>query len=274
MTVFIAILLCFRCIQTAGEQMKKILIVNADDFGMSKGQNYGIIDSYNNGIVTSTTAMVNSPYITHAVELSNKNPGLGIGLHFVLTHGRPLSSMKSLINENGELGKWLWDYAQKDLLDTDEIMIELNEQLKRFIELFKRMPTHIDSHHFVHMLPQIYPLVESFANTKGLPIRLDRNDINKYGISVNRPHCTDYFDASFFGDDVSEELFLKALDSSEERGDNSIEIMCHPAFLDRTLLASTYSYPRVKEVEVLTSTRLKKEIEIRGYSLANYNSIR
>ncbi|GAA0346175.1 hypothetical protein GCM10008931_41800 [Oceanobacillus oncorhynchi subsp. oncorhynchi] len=40
------------------------LIINADDFGYSKGVNFGIIESYKNGIVTSTTMMTNMPGVT------------------------------------------------------------------------------------------------------------------------------------------------------------------------------------------------------------------
>ena len=36
--------------------MERVLIVNADDFGLSKGQNYGIIEACRNGVVTSTAA--------------------------------------------------------------------------------------------------------------------------------------------------------------------------------------------------------------------------
>ena len=35
--------------------MERVLIVNADDFGLSKGQNYGIVEACRNGVVTSTT---------------------------------------------------------------------------------------------------------------------------------------------------------------------------------------------------------------------------
>ena len=56
------------------------LIVNADDFGLSKGQNYGIIEAYRNGIVTSTTALVNGRAIDHAVQLSRDEPSLAIGM--------------------------------------------------------------------------------------------------------------------------------------------------------------------------------------------------
>lgn len=50
--------------------MERVLIVNADDFGLSKGQNYGIIEACKNGLVTSTTALVNGAAISHAAQLS------------------------------------------------------------------------------------------------------------------------------------------------------------------------------------------------------------
>lgn len=76
--------------------MERLLIVNADDFGLSKGQNYGIIEACRNGIVTSTTALVNGQAIDHAVQLSRDEPSLAIGMHFVLTMGKPLTAMPGL----------------------------------------------------------------------------------------------------------------------------------------------------------------------------------
>ena len=43
--------------------MENLLIVNADDFGLSKGQNYGIVEACRRGVVTSTTALVNGEAI-------------------------------------------------------------------------------------------------------------------------------------------------------------------------------------------------------------------
>lgn len=74
--------------------MERVLIVNADDFGLSKGQNYGIIDACRHGVVTSTTALVNGEAIEHAVQLSRELPELAVGMHFVLTLGKPLTAMR------------------------------------------------------------------------------------------------------------------------------------------------------------------------------------
>ena len=54
--------------------MEKLLIVNADDFGLSKGQNYGVIEAYQHGVVSSTTAMVNGGGAQHAAALSRQYP--------------------------------------------------------------------------------------------------------------------------------------------------------------------------------------------------------
>ncbi len=153
--------------------MERVLIVNADDFGLSKGQNYGIIEACRNGVVTSTTALVNGAAIDHAAQLSRSTPELAVGMHFVLTLGEPLSAMPGLTRD-GRLGKWIWQQAEEDSLPLEEIAHELACQYRRFVELFGHEPTHIDSHHHVHMFAQIYPIVAAFAREKGIALRIDR----------------------------------------------------------------------------------------------------
>lgn len=138
--------------------MERLLIVNADDFGLSKGQNYGIIEACRNGIVTSTTALVNGQAIDHAVQLSRDEPSLAIGMHFVLTMGKPLTAMPGLTRD-GVLGKWIWQLAEEDALPLEEITQELASQYLRFIELFGSKPTHLDSHHHVHMFRRLSRLL-------------------------------------------------------------------------------------------------------------------
>lgn len=153
--------------------MERLLIVNAYDFGLSKGQNYGIIEACRNGIVTSTTALVNGQAIDHAVQLSRDEPSLAIGMHFVLTMGKPLTAMPGLTRD-GVLGKWIWQLAEEDALPLEEITQELVSQYLRFIELFGRKPTHLDSHHHVHMFPQIFPIVARFAAEQSRALRCGR----------------------------------------------------------------------------------------------------
>ena len=253
--------------------MDKLLIVNADDFGLCKAQNYGIIDAFTNGVVTSTTAMVNGQGIEHAVALSTQHPGLAIGMHFVLTLGRPLSAMPGLTDEQGELGKWIWQRAEENTLPLTEIEYELACQFARFVELFGRAPTHIDSHHHVHMIPQIFPIVEAFAKAKGIPVRFDYDAAKSGEIEQHDVKTTQGFDSGFYGEQITESLFLDTLERSMVRGEKSLEVMCHPSFIDNTILASKYCYPRLAELDVLTCAALKYAIAERGYRLGTFEDL-
>jgi predicted glycoside hydrolase/deacetylase ChbG (UPF0249 family) len=49
--------------------------------------------------------------------------------------------------------------------------------------------------------------------------------------------------------------------------------MCHPAFVDNTLMGSAYCYPRLAELDVLTSASLKYAVAERGYRLGTYRDV-
>lgn len=252
--------------------MDPLLIVNADDFGLSKAQNYGIIDACRNGVVTSTTALVNGEAIGHAVALSRELPTLGVGMHFVLTLGVPLTPMVGLTRD-GVLGKWGLALAEQGMLPLDSIAHELESQFNRFVALFGRKPTHIDSHHHIHMSPGLFPLVADFARDRDIPLRIDRDVLAQQALSAPGVRSTDAFSSAFYGDNISQDLFLHVLDSAARQGAGSLEVMCHPAFVDNTLLKSGYCYQRLMELDVLTSVPLKAAIEARGYRLGTFQSL-
>ncbi len=252
--------------------MERVLIVNADDFGLSKGQNYGIVDACKNGLVTSTTALVNGAAIEHAAQMSRCLPELAVGMHFVLTLGMPLSAMPGLTRE-GSLGKWIWQMAEEDTLPLEEIARELDCQYHRFVDLFGCEPTHIDSHHHVHMIPQIFPIVAAFAKAKGVAMRIDRNLQRLHGLDDLGVRSSAGFAVEFYGDAITEELFLHTLGTSARAGEKSVEVMCHPAFVDNTIMGSAYCYPRLAELDVLTSPSLKYAVAERGYRLGTYRDV-
>ncbi|MFP2561912.1 chitin disaccharide deacetylase [Enterobacter ludwigii] len=252
--------------------MENLLIVNADDFGLSKGQNYGIIEACRRGVVTSTTALVNGDAVEHAAQLSREVPALGVGMHFVLTLGMPLSPMPGLTRD-GQLGKWIWEQAEQGTLPLEEITRELDCQFNRFVDLFGREPTHIDSHHHVHMIPALFPSVAEFAQRKGVAMRVDREVQALHGLSLSSVSTTDGFSSAFYGDEISEALFLQVLDESATRGERSLEVMGHPAFVDNIVRKSAYCWPRLAELDVLTSASLKYAIAERGYRLGTFEDV-
>src|SRR6266545_2812134 len=70
--------------------MPRQLVVNADDYGLTRGVSRGIREGYRLGIVTSSTAMMNMPGVGEDLRLAlEETPRLGLGVHLVLTAGRP-----------------------------------------------------------------------------------------------------------------------------------------------------------------------------------------
>ena len=78
--------------------MKKYLIVNADDFGLNKAINDGIIDSFRNGCVTSTSLMTTENGFEDAIEKIKGNPSLDIGIHLNIVSGNVKNNLLLLLN--------------------------------------------------------------------------------------------------------------------------------------------------------------------------------
>lgn len=186
--------------------------------------------------------------------------------------GKPLTAMPGLTRD-GVLGKWIWQLAEEDALPLEEITQELASQYLRFIELFGRKPTHLDSHHHVHMFPQIFPIVARFAAEEGIALRIDRQPLSNAGDLPANLRSSQGFSSAFYGEEISEALFLQVLDDASHRGDRSLEVMCHPAFIDNTIRQSAYCFPRLTELDVLTSASLKGAIAQRGYAQLGSNEI-
>jgi len=136
---------------------KKMLIVNADDFGMSEEISDGIITAHLEGIVTSTSLMVNMPDAKRAVRLAQQTPSLDVGIHLNITQGYPIlpsEKVPTLINSTGEFlsDKKLIPRIKKFRVSPFEIEAEFSAQLSKMLDMGIR-PTHLDSHHHVHIYP-------------------------------------------------------------------------------------------------------------------------
>src|SRR5471032_466975 len=80
---------------------KRRLIVNADDFGLSRSVNEAVIRAHRDGILTTASLMVNESGFDEAVKLAKENPNLGVGLHLALLQGHsalPPEKIPGLVN--------------------------------------------------------------------------------------------------------------------------------------------------------------------------------
>src|ERR1700728_4968394 len=80
------------------------LIITADDFGLSEPVNAAIEEAHRRGILTATSLMVGAAAVADAVARARRLPNLRVGLHVVLTDGRPVSpraDVPGLLDDKG-----------------------------------------------------------------------------------------------------------------------------------------------------------------------------
>lgn len=255
------------------------LLVNADDFGYSLGQNYGIIDAFVNGIVRSASLMAPAPAAGHAVQLAGQHPELGVGVHLILDFGRPILApelIPSLIGAEGFFIRHSLDAALP--VKITEVELEWRAQINSVISRGIR-PTHLDGHHHIHLHPQLLPIVCRLAREYGLPIRPlpFGADTGHYGEVFNELKTVKHPGVcltDFYADGVREEFFTDFLSVYPDLADETVELMCHPAYVDDIILTqSSYNFDRVKELRVLKSARVKDWVKNNDVELINYKQI-
>lgn len=157
--------------------MAGVVVVNADDLGISRGATLGIVKAHREGVVTSASLSPTGADYTHAVEAClSECPKLGIGLHFTLSSGRPVSAPDQVPLLVGDDGFLRWRFGsllravavqrRSDLLE--QIEIELEAQIQRLLA-DGITPDHIDGERHVHQIPGIFESVASAARRHGIP---------------------------------------------------------------------------------------------------------
>ena len=246
--------------------MKK-LIINADDFGYSRAVTYGILDSYKAGILTSTTMMMNTEATEHAAETAKENPGLGVGVHLVLTFGKPLlNTHKTIIDEGGNFRK-LSIYENGNFeIDLEEVYKEWRAQIEKFLS-YGLIPTHLDSHHHINSFGKLYEVYLRLAEEYSLPVRNNFPELRNIN---SRVKTTDLFHLEY-------KEALENLESISKIFEiyDSVEVMTHPSYLDKFIMEnSSFNMPRLEETAFLTDKNRTKEFrESSLFELVTYRKL-
>jgi predicted glycoside hydrolase/deacetylase ChbG (UPF0249 family) len=159
------------------------LVVNADDFGVSRGSTLGIVKAHREGIVTSASLAVNYEHSALAFEQARQCPDLGIGLHVTLTSGRPVADRSQVPMLVNDAGFFRWRFLS--LLNTHptrvpglhkQIAHEIDAQFARLVDSGIK-PDHVNGERHVHLIPGIFDLVVAAARRFGVPYIRAAKDI-------------------------------------------------------------------------------------------------
>jgi predicted glycoside hydrolase/deacetylase ChbG (UPF0249 family) len=254
-----------------GEMAARRLIVNADDFGLTGGVSHGILRAHREGLVTSTTVLASLPPQPELDAEAAALPRLGLGLHFNLTWGHPVSppaAVPSLVDGEGRFGRDLTALGAR--ARPDEVRRECEAQIELFTRRFGRGPTHLDSHHHAHRLPRVMDAVVDVVLAARLPLRSQdpgfRDGLRRRDIAT-----TD----TFIGDAQVEPYWSteRLLDQLATLPLGVTELMCHPGVFDEDLAYSRYGRQRDVELAALCDREARATVERLDIRLCHFGAL-
>ena len=154
--------------------MEKLLIVQADDFGMTHGCNLAVEDCYKNGILTCTSIMAQAPWAEQAAVIARANPGLCVGAHLATVcewrgyRWRPVmpySEVSTLVDENGFLHQSPEAFFARNV-DYDQLEREFMAQMDLLTNKWGIELGYVDNHYSSGKdfnAPEYYQVIQRVA---------------------------------------------------------------------------------------------------------------
>jgi hopanoid biosynthesis associated protein HpnK len=282
------------------------LIINADDFGLTRGVNQAIVEAHKNGVVTSATMMANGAALDDALLQSHAAPSLAVGCHVVLVDGTPVlppEQVPDLLEPGtGHFHRTLSHFlmlAVRRRIAPDQIEAEATAQIQKLQSAGIR-PSHVDTHKHTHMFPQVLdPLLRA---VRACDVQAIRNPFEQIRIALLKQGPRIYKRwievkalrtfLSHFARAVKQaglsttegtvgiaatgilqpELFNIMANQIPE---GTWEFVCHPGYNDSDLRQTSTRLleSRVRELEILTSSSTREALEKRGIQLISYRDV-
>ncbi len=160
----------------------KLVIVHADDLGMTHSVNAASIKGLETGLVNSASIMVPCPWFPEIAAYAKEHPETDFGLHLTLTSERvfyrwgpvaPRDKVPSLVDSNGYFHL---DWTEATHIDAKEVELELRAQIEKALAMGIR-PTHLDSHQYrlFENGKEIFQSVLRVAHDYKLPVFMVRD---------------------------------------------------------------------------------------------------
>jgi len=285
----------------------KQLILNADDFGLTRGVNEGIVRAHLEGILTSATLMASCPEFDDAVARARTAPTLGVGCHLVLVGGTAVSApgeIPSLVDSDGQFPRTLPQLVARlssGSVRSHDIETELRAQIEKIRDAGIE-PTHVDAHKHTHVHPLVMNALGKVVNELGITrVRKPAEDLadswdtqaggdrswgrlasaaavravapwfeslaRKYGL-----RSPDHFLGLAMTGRLCASALCRLIDKLPE---GSTEIMLHPGVCDADLAStgSRLQQQRQLELEALLAPDARRAVERNAVRLISYREL-
>lgn len=236
-------------------ETSKLLIIHADDAGLSHSENRAIIQALKHGIVNSYSIMAPSPWFYEMAVFAKNNPQFDHGIHLTLTCEwenykfgpvLPVSEVPSLADGNGHFYKSRAELAKN--ASPEDVGRELQAQIEKALK-FGLKPTHLDSHMYsVGANPAFFKIYKALGIKYDIPVLINKQMMEMAGLNpqlnieeddfiIDKTYlgAFQYFETGKLG-----EYYSKMLENLSS-GLNLILI--HPAFDDAEMKGIAINHP-------------------------------
>ena len=215
------------------------IIINADDYGLSKNFNKGIIYCFRKKLITSTTVLINKPCVDEKPITKIKN--LSMGLHL--------------------------EFKDINIKNTKTIKRIINQQYKEFLKRFDKKPSHIDGHKGCLVVnPKILTEVLKLAKKEGFAVRSDQllqnKKIKSAGIKTT--------DSGLIW--ITYRKPIEIMNDLNKLREGTYELICHPGYYDPKS-DSSLNKERENDIKFLESNGFQNWIKEKRVELINYNQL-
>ena len=267
----------------------KLLIVHADDLGMSHSVNAATIKGFESGLVNSGSIMVPCPWLSEIATYARSHPQSDLGLHLTLTSEwttyrwgpvLPKDRVASLLDKSGYL--YLTESEAASHAKVKEAEAEIRAQIER-ARAFGIQPTHLDSH--MGTLYQNKALFETLlrvARENKLPTRISREQIasTSYLPSILKPDDIIIDRVISIDPNVPPDGWAKFYtDAIKSVQPGITEVIVHLGYDDAEMRAATHDHPdwgaawRQRDLDFFTSDDFRKVLQENQIRLITWREI-
>ena len=269
----------------------KLLIIHADDIGLSHSENAASFDALKNGMVNSGSIMVPCPWFAEIAPYVKENPNHDLGIHLTLTaewkHFKwgPVAgaeAVPSLVNKQGFMYDNCADVAKH--ATPEDVEKELRAQIERSIA-FGIKPTHLDTHMgcLVFSGPEIFEIYLKLGREYGIPSMITREEFSQAPKAMQKLITDeDVFVDRIFS--ASETDYAKGMDKYYTTVLKSLSpgvnvLLIHTAYDNAEMQAVTIDHPhwgaawRQADYDFFTSEQCRKLLKANNIKLITWREI-
>lgn len=263
-------------------QDARLLIINADDFGMCNSTNVAIMRALREGLIQSTTLMVPCPWALHALHFLADHPEIPFGVHLTVMSDwfdyrwGPLTAREkvpSLVNSAGHFYDFDTTHALLPLMKLNELDLEFRAQIEAVLAAGLK-PTHLDWHALrFGARTDIFDLMIRLAQEYGLALRvIGRSWIEKLQNQGLPTIDYDFLDSYGLDPRTKPARYTQLL---RELPAGLSEWAVHPAIDSAELLAleTAGNHERQTDFDFWTSQQAKDIVKEEGIILLDYRAL-